>query len=300
MNRLSGRQALAAGFGLIVREPGAFLVWCVVCFVLGIVPSMLSIGPTLAMMGALADGGANSPDVLAAQAQVMRYQPLSYLGSLAVMVLVPPAIFRAVLFPEDRGVMYLKLGAREFWMTLIVIVLFVGYFLGILVGMIPFLILTAIIGFAAGAGGAGSAAIGGLVGVLLMMVLFGALFWVVLRLSMAPVMAFAQSTFRLTESWSLTRGHAWKLFLVSVALFALMLVAEVLIFGVFAAWAGAVAPLSSFGSDPQGTLTRLGAPFLAAGGIAFSLLAGAIYTVAGGAWADMYRQISEKPADVFA
>lgn len=300
MNRISGRQALAAGFGVIAREPGAFLVWCVVCFALGVVPQMLTLAPTLAMMGAMADGGgATNPEVMAAQAQVLRSQPITYLCSLAAMLLVPPAIFRAVLFPEDRGVMYLRIGARELWMTLIVILLVVMYFLALLIGMIPFLIVAGIAGAIVGVGG-GSAVGPALLGVVLMTVLIACVIWGLLRFSMAPIMAFAQSTFRLTKSWGLTRGHAGKMFLVAVTLFVLTLIVEVVLFGAFAAWAGAVVPLSSFATDPQATLNALGVPFLAAGGIAFSLLSGAAYTIWGGAWAEMYRQISEQPADVFA
>jgi hypothetical protein len=301
MNRISGRQALAAGFGVIAREPGAFLVWCVICFALGIVPSMLSLAPTLAMLGAIADGGgATGPDVLAAQAQVMRYQPLVYLCSLAVMVLVPPAIFRAVLFPEDRGVMYLRLGAREFWMALIVIVLLIVYVLALLAWMIPYMIVTFVAGLLAGSGNAAGVIVGAVVGLLLMLALVALLVRVLLRLSMAPVMAFAESTFRLTESWALTRGHSWKMFLVALALFALTVVVELVVFGVLTAWAGAVVPLSSFASDPQGALNALGVPFLAAAGVAFSLISGVAYTVWGATWADMYRQLAVKPADVFA
>jgi hypothetical protein len=300
MNRISGRQALAAGFGVIGREPGAFLVWCVVCFALGVAPQILTIGPTLAMLGAMAEGGgAANPEVAAAQADVLRFQPITYLCSLAVMLLVPPAIFRAVLFPDERGVMYLRVGAREFWMTLIVIVLVVMYVLALLVGMIPFLIVAAIGGAIAGVAGGGSAG-AALLGFVLMAILIGAVIWGLLRFSMAPIMAFAQSTFRLTESWGLTRGHVWKMFLVALTLFVLTLIVELVVFGVFAAWAGAVVPLSSFAKDPQGALNALGVPFLAAGGIAFSLMSGAAYTIWGGAWAEMYRQISEKPADVFA
>jgi len=299
MNRISGRQALSAGFGVIAREPAAFLVWCVVCFALGVVPQMLTIGPTLAMLGAMADGGgASSPEVLAAQAQAMRYQPIIYLCSLAAVVLVPGAIFRAVLFPEDRGIMYLRVGARELWMALIVIVLFVMYFIAIFVGMIPFLIVVGMAGFMARDGGSPLGL--GLLAAVLMLALIGVLLWGLLRFSLAPVMAFAEKTFRLTESWSLTRGHAGKMLLVAVALTVLTLLVEVVIFGVFFAWAGSVVSLPALTADPQGALTTLGVPFLTAAGIAFSLLSGAAYTVWGATWADIYRQLAVKPSDVFA
>jgi hypothetical protein len=300
MNRISGRQALAAGFGVIAREPAAFLVWCVICFALGVAPQILTIGPTLAMLGAMAGGAdAAGPEVLAAQAQVMRYQPIIYLCSLAALLLVPGAIFRAVLFPEDRGAMYLRIGARELWLALIVIVLFVMYFIAIFVGMIPFLIIVGIAGFMAREGGGASVGLV-LLGVVLLFAFSVAVIWGLLRFSMAPVMAFAEKTFRLTESWGLTRGHAGKMFLVALALTALTLVVEVAIFGVFAAWVGSAVTLPVLMADPQGALTTLGVPFLASAAVAFSLLSGAAYAVWGATWADMYRQLAVKPADVFS
>lgn len=298
MARISGSKALAAGFGLIVREPAAVLVWCVVSFALTIAPQILTLGPTLAMFGTLAASGgeATSADVLAAQAEVNRYQGIVLLCSLAALTLLPAAVFRAVLFPAERGLMYLKLGAREFWMALIMIVLFVMYFIAILVGMIP---IGIVIGVGSVAGGGGSAGVV-LLGMVMVFAFIAVLLWGLLRFSMAPIMAFADKTFRLTESWRLTRGHAGKMFLVAAALAVILLVVEMCLFGVFFGWAASMVTMQELTAAPQAALAKLGAPFLAAAGIVFSLLTGAFYAVWYGAWAEMYRQLAEKPEDVFA
>lgn len=300
MVRLSGSRALSAGFGLIGREPAAFLVWCVICLLLTVAPQILSAVP---MFSALEAVGKNSgelaaADAVAMQAQSLRYQGLIWLASLVAFILVPPAVFRAVLFPDDRGFMYLKLGAREFWSVLIAIVLAVGGMIALFVGLIPLFVVLGV-SSATAPGGAPS---GGtvLLAVLLVLGLSGVLLWVGLRLSMAPLMAFSDKTFRLTESWRLTQGHGGKLFLVAIALAVITLVTEMLIFGVFLGWAGSVVRLEDFGRAPLAVMTTLGAPFLAAAAIAASLFTGAFHAIWYGAWAEMYRQLSVKPEDVFA
>jgi len=298
MVRLSGSKALSAGFGLIGREPAAFLVWCVVCFVLTVAPQILSAAPMFSVLEAVENGPRDLPaaDLAAMQAESLRYQGLIWLASLLALALVPPAIFRAVLFPEDRGLMYLKLGAREFWSVLIVIVLIVMWVIAMLVGMIPLFVGIGVSGLAQGREPSGG---GVLLAVLLILVFSAVLVWVALRLSMAPIMAFSDKTFRLTESWRLTRGHGGKLFLVAIALAVITLVVEMLIFGVFLGWAGSVVRLEDFGRTPLAVMTTLGAPFLAAAAVAASLFTGAFHAIWYGAWAEMYRQLSVKPEEVF-
>jgi hypothetical protein len=312
MGEISGREALFAGFRLIAREPAAFLVWCVVYFLLGIAPQMLSLGPTLQMVGAMMAGGdVSSPDVMAAQQQVMAYQPLVYLSSLAIMALIPSAVFRAVLLPEDRGFLYLRLGAREFWLVAIVLVMVAMYFIAILVGMIPFLIVTVIVGVIVGlasAGGgdgaAGGVAIGALLGVVMMLALMFVIFWGALRFSFAPVMAFSDRTFRLTESWAFTKGRAWKMFLVGLAALAITAFVQVLVLGGLFLAAGGVETFTALGAawtqNPAAALQRLGVPWLTAAIVAVSLVSGAAYVLWAATWADMYRQLRPGVAETFA
>jgi hypothetical protein len=305
VQKISGREALLAGVRLIAREPAAFAVWCVLTFAIGVVPQMLSIGASLQMLGAVASGGAMStPEVMAAQQRVMAYQPLIYLSSLALIALVPSAIFRAILRPDDRAFLYLRLGAREFWLALIVIVMFVMYFIAILVGMIPFLIVIGIVAAASAVGGdgGGGAAVGALIGALSILVLIVVILWGALRLSFAPVMAFADGTFRLFESWTLTRGHAGKMLLVAAAITFLSSIVYVVVLGVLVMTLGLdFASLgATLSSDPQALLNQIGVPWLALAIVAASVLTAAYYVVWGAAWAEMYRQLRPGVAETFA
>ena len=58
------------------------------------------------------------------------------------------------------------------------------------------------------------------------------LVWLGLRLSMAAPMTFVDRQFRLFESWSLTRGSAWRLLGVAVLSLLMVFVLELVVAGV--------------------------------------------------------------------
>jgi hypothetical protein len=296
MRTISVGQAVGAGFRLIGREPLAFLAWWAVFLVIGIVPQGLAVAPALAMFKAIAAGAnVGSPEILAAQAQTLRYQPLSYLAALLLLATVAPAVYRAVLHPQDRRFLYLRLGAREAWMTISFVAVIIIWFLGILVAMVPIILIGVVAGVAGGGGG------GAAVALLLIFPAIGVLVWAMLRLSFAPVMSFADKTFRLPESWALTRGHAGKLFLVALCLFLILLLVEALLFGgAFAAVAAGVPDFGqSIASNPAGIFSRIGPVGLAVAAVLYSLFGAWIYVMWGAAWAEMYRELTFTELDVF-
>jgi len=299
MRTISVGKAIGAGFRLIARDPTAFLAWCGVYFLIGVLPQGLALGPAFAMMRELAAGATpTSPEVLQIQAQAMRYQPLSYLALLLMVALLLPAIYRAVLRPADRGVFYFRLGARELWMTVTVVALVIIWILALIVAMIPLVIIIGVAAATSGGSGAGGV---GLAGVGVMLLVFGGTVWAGLRLSFAPVMSFADATFRLPESWRLTRGHAGRLFLVALCLFLLMLVIEAVLFGgafaVFAATAPDFGPAMM--RNPAALWSRIGWPGLTIAGLLLSLFGGWAYVMWGAAWAEMYRELTFTELDVF-
>jgi len=291
MLKIRGREALAAGFRVIGREPAAFLVWCVVIFGLGVAPQMLSIGSTIQSFAVIGSGG--SPDqILAAQQEMMRFMPLNYLCGFLIMLLLPPAIFRAVLRPEEGGFMFMRVGPAEWWFFLVVIVYFIACAVAIVVFMIPWMLL---IGWGALLTQLGP--IGALATLPLFLVvpplLIGILVWWLLKFSMAPLMAFGERTFRFTESWNLTRKQTWKMFLVALALSVITGLAYLLVFGALLLAVGLdLAGLATTAAaDPGAVLARIGLPWLVVGVLAYTLLTTAYYVIWGAAWADMYRQL---------
>ena len=111
MGQIDVGRAATAGFGVIGRSPLAVLVWGLMFFALAFLPLILAygaIGPAFAefIQSAPADG--SEPDLSAMmrlQGQMMAANALAQLGQLAAQVLLMCAVFRAVLKPQDSGLM---------------------------------------------------------------------------------------------------------------------------------------------------------------------------------------------------
>lgn len=309
MRQISVGQALAAGLDLVRREPLVFVAWCGLYFLISGLPAIAFTNAAIPMFRELsaAKGSTISPAVLAMQAQLAPLQTLSFLGSFAVLAVFPAAVFRAVLQPEERGFLYLRVGAREGWVLLVTLVLFAGWMMGMVVTMIPM----SIVGFVGAAiaivVSKGGSPAGTVVLMILMITLFiafsGAALWALLRYSMAPVMAYADKTFRLMESWDLTRGHAWRMFLVALAITGITLLTELIVVGVAIIALVGNGDLSSlaaqFQSDPASLFTPDRMPWFALATFVLSLLGAGYYIIWCAAWADIYRQLRPPLAETF-
>jgi hypothetical protein len=135
---------------------------------------------------------------------------------------------------------------------------------------------------------------------------FVGMIWVLLRLSMALPMSFADRQFRLFESWALTRGQAGNLFLLALLMFVILIVVEIVILGVLAVPAMVfIAPHMAspqampdametfFKQSPQAMLQSAG-PAIAAFVVVGSILIGAVHAIFIAPWAAAYRML--KPA----
>jgi hypothetical protein len=294
----SATRAIGAGFRLIGREPLAFLAWALVYLVVGlipqfaamalIVPAVLRTSHELSAEAAAGHAALPPMDMLRMQASMMQAQSISWLGSIVSHTLVTGAVFRAVLFPDDRGFLYLRLSLRELWLGLAGLVLVVMAAIAIFVAMIP----TAVIAGVMSAVSHGSPA-AGLVAALVILVAMAVVVWGVLRLSLALPMSFADRAFRLYESWGLTGGHGLKLFVVALALAVIAWVAEIVVGG------ACVAVFSGVVGFERATLWfRTGtvawsalAPWIVVIGLVLALLGGAIVTLFSAAWAEIYRAL---------
>jgi hypothetical protein len=292
MLKIRGRLAMAAGFNLIRREPVAFLAWCGLVLFLGVAPQALTFGSMVQSLAVVGSGG-TAAEIMAAQQGVMRFMPLYYLCGFAILLLLPPAIFRAVLRPEEGGFMFIRLGAAEWWFFLVVFVYFIAYFIGFLVIAIPWFLMIGLGALLAQMGPAGALAI-------VPLLLFGApalmglLVWWLLKWSMAPLMAFGDRTFRFTESWKLTRKQTWKMFLVALVLTAISGLAYLLVFGGLLLALGldlqSLARVAAAG--PGALVSRIGLPWIVVGVLAYTVLTTAYYVLWAAAWAEMYRQLN--------
>ena len=102
-------------------------------------------------------------------------------------------------------------------------------------------------------------------------------------------MAFDQRRFVFFESWRLTRGRGWRLFVIAAALVAIILAVElILVAPLTLAFAAGGGP-EALAADPQ-PLAR-SAPWIAVGAAMLSLFVALIYAIGGAPWAEVYQQL---------
>ena len=123
--------------------------------------------------------------------------------------------------------------------------------------------------------------------------------WLLTRFSLASPMAFAERRFIFAESWSLTEGHALKLFGVALALVVILILIELVLIAPISLGLGLSGALQRLQDDP-GAAMGLAAPWLAAGVVLLSLFASLVYSILGAPWASIYQQLSAgRPASVY-
>lgn len=301
MATFSGREAFWSGFRLIRSHPGAVLLWAAVYLGLVLLPQAAGFAWLFSDMAALAEAGEgvepSFAQAAAMQAKIGLLQIVQLGGSLLAFVLLYGAVFRAVLTPEDHRLGYLRLGRQELWLGLVYAVAMVMVFMLALVLMMPIALIGITAGVAAAAGGAQdtSLAAGVLAGVCIVAgVGFAA--WLSARVSLAFPMSFAEGKFLLFEAWPLTKGHAWKMVLVFLAVLTVFVALELLLAAlVVAIAAGALASgfdAEAFFARPADVWLPQLAPLILAACVSVSLLSAAAYTLFAAPLASIYRQVT--------
>lgn len=307
MVKLDITKAAFSGFGVIGRNPLAVVAWALFLGVVGFLPALGMMGTIFSVIAQLvaADKAGVDPTpemVMPMVGSMIGLIPVLMLTGLVVRMVLTGAIFRAVLFPKDSGWFYLRLGARELWLALLFIV----------VGIITFVIMMAAmavvmpLAFVA-LGQEGDSMVKMMVIRLAMLPVYGVLLFLAVRFCLAFPMTFAESKFRLMESWAMTRGNSWRILLVILLLIALAIVAEIIVICVviFAVLgvvgvgaAGGVfdeARLEAFfNQDPSVWMQSLW-PWIAGLGVVGCLVGTLVMVIFTAPWADIYRQLRETP-----
>lgn len=290
-------EAAQAGFGLITRKPLAVALWGLVYGVLYGAPIAVMVSSLLqnpGLMAAQMPGAAPNPAMFAAFMRMELANLLAMTGSFCAHVLVFSAICRAHLEPADDAYGYLRLGARELWLGLAIIVstvlIMVALFGSAAAVAIPLGIVAMIVR---------QAAFSALLVILGVVVVASVTTWVALRLSLAGPMTFAKGQFQVFESWALTKGQTKSLFLMSLLILLLVMLVEtavMIVLGV-AAIVVAVSSASHWGasaSDPVSVM-RLMTPWIVTGALVLSVLAGALIAIFSAPFVSVYRSLTEPP-----
>lgn len=310
MARFSVAEAATAGFGVIGRKPLAVLAWGLVILVATAAPMYLllwAMRPDFAMLMQMGQqpGPANDPQVLARllrmQSGVMLFQLMFWLWATAVKAVICSAVFRAVLEPQDSRFAYLRLGAREGWLTLLFLVEYVLAYIACFVLALLSVVVVAIVAM----GGGQQATAAAIATAVAIGVAALALFlWLALKLSMAAPMTFVDRQFRLFESWSFTKGRVGKLLGVAVLLLVLLIGVEVLfcglVLGGVLTLGGAMSWLFEPGAvqalvreQPMEIVRRLG-PAIGVAGFLLVVFSTVVTTVFCAPWAASYRALLEE------
>ncbi len=298
MAALSLTDAALEGFRIPREQPRAVLIWAGVHLVFGLVISaaMITVGGN-AFTEFLALSRTGNPDPQATMAAMRNLGPtyavLLPLG-LMVQAVFSAAIYRVVLRPQEHSLAYLRLGADELRLALVILI-YIG-----LAAMAAFMV-TFVGAFVAAAASAVAGPAGALVGVPLTIAGLAALIYLGVRFSLAPVQTFAERKLRLFDSWTLTKGHFWPLAGAYLLAGALTLLVVALSFGLFSAAAAALHGGDAAGAVRafSGDMSSLQAYFTPATliYIAFSSLLNALYyTLLFAPGAVAYRQLAHHGA----
>jgi hypothetical protein len=271
-------DAVGAGFGLIRRRPLAVLAWGALPMAVFLIVHLLFGGAIVASIVSLAR---NSEESQPPPEQVLALIGSAF-GAILILILLMvivgtmlrAAVFRAELEPEHASAAYLRLGGQELWMFLSVFVLGLVMFGVSFVLGIPLAIVAGVAAFSSlAASGGDESAVGGAMASMIGLRIVGQLVisavtaWLWLRLCIGPVMSFRERQFRLFESWAITKGHVWRMFLVMLLVYLVIILLYIVlvtigVVGVIATVVASGARMSpeAFFSQPPGVWMAALAP----------------------------------------
>ena len=204
MTAFSATDAALEGFRITRERPKVVLIWAVFAFLVSICSAVYLIAIGQDARAVLEASSAEQPADLATFGKAMGdLLPMMVMG-LAVQCVMAGAVYRILLRPEEKGVAYLKLGMDEARLAALTFI----YVLLASVTMFVVVLAAALIAVVASAAGQNVAL---LVAVATEIFFLGLLFYVGVRLSLAPAITFAERRIALFDSWKLTHGQFWRL-----------------------------------------------------------------------------------------
>lgn len=311
MASFSVGEAATAGFGVVGRKPLAVVGWALALVVALIVPAglcFLAMGPTFAQLIQLAmsqQGGDPSPEMMQqmfkAQSGMTAFNLIYWLWSSFVRAVFCAAVFRAVLTPKASAWAYLRIGSREMWLTLLLLVEQVLAMIAIFVVALVVVVIAAIVAVSGGESGKMAAVATAVIGCL---AAGGVILWVALRLSMAAPMTFVDNQFRLFESWTLTKGQGWRLLSVTLLLVVFVISMEILVgavvLGVVVAGGSSLTAMhgagaiEAFMARPPMEILRDAWPWLLGLGTLGALFSAVVQAVFFAPWAVIHRALTQE------
>jgi len=303
MARFSIGTAIGEAFGLVGRRPLSVFVWGLLL----VAPSAASVALVLPMMSevfAAMAAGATSRDEIhdAMMGDMMQVQGVSSLLNLVQLLLtvvVYTAIMRAVVRPRETSFFSLRIGMDELRVAVVGLAIIVGFYIAALI-----LVLLGVgVGFAAW--GLGEP-FNWLIIVALCIGLMLAIWLAAARVSLIAPASVLHQSFAFEEGWKLGRGRTGALFGMMLLIVLIVIVTEMIVFGIGAAvmavsaggldWARIHADIAD---DPFAGLQALFAanwPWVTLGAVVVSAFYGFLLTLSIAPFASACRQLSAQTA----
>jgi len=305
---VSVSAAAGAGFKLIGSKPVSVFIWGLLMVLLAIGPFVLLFGPLIPQYMDFMRDRFTHPATPPQLATIMPFytrmnaaSSVMRLGGLLTAAVINAAVFRAVIEPRNRGFAYLQFGMREIWLIVLSIaevLLWIGM---IILAGLAVAAITGVTGHFAGQSWAVLACVVSCLVAAFTLIVVG------LRLSMAGPMTFADGEFRLFQSWRLTRGHAWQIFLVALLLFVILLGVGLVVMTV--EWLTVLPLFMSYVADPHAAdglramlsqspevWLKTAWPWVVAGLIGLAICAGVGRAIVAAPWAAVYRMLKGEAA----
>lgn len=232
MTTFSAGDAAFEGFRLTREQPRTILIWAVFHFIVSVFSALILISMSGDALELVERSEELSPDevtqmMLGLAPTTLILAPLG----LLVLAVIAAAVYRLHLRPHEGGLGYLRLGGDELRLVLLTVIFYVLS----VVGLFLLLLLAGVGAGVAGVIGGGS---GQLVGIGVFLFSAGLWLFVMVRLSLAPVITFDTGKLSVFESWRVTKGRFWPLFGAYVLAIVTILVVSLLMMVIFAAVAG--------------------------------------------------------------
>jgi hypothetical protein len=233
MTSFSPSDAALEGFRLTRENPKAFAFWALIAFVVSTLGALVSISMPVEAQQALATLNAEeTPDAQHLLEALIAVSPILLFG-LATQCMMAAAVYRLIFRHDDPRFGFVRLGIDELrLMALTVIYLVMAMLLLVTLTLAGALVMAAVSSLGAGVAVALGAAVE--------LFLIGVVLFVAVRMSLAPVITFAERRLALFESWHLTRGHFWRLLGAYAIAIASIVVIGLLLLFLFTAVAGVI------------------------------------------------------------
>ncbi|HEY0646363.1 hypothetical protein [Phenylobacterium sp.] len=273
------------------------MAWTAFCFLVNVASVLITVNlPKEARdaLESLQTDPSQTPDVDALMSALTVLSPILAFG-LAVQCVMAAAVYRIILTPADGKFSYLRLGKDELRLMALTLIYVV---LGVMFLAVAQLAI-GIVAFVASVFGQTAFAFVLSVSELFMLGLF---FYILVRMSLAPVITFDKGRLAILDSWEVTKGQFWRLLGAYMLAICCVVVVSILALTLFFMLAGVVvlltggslAELSQIFRPDETKLSTYLNPFMIAYMVVGSVFTAVYYAViaAPGAWA--YRELTGK------